>query len=99
MDTRKRIGAAILCGVFVLAMLVSSAFIIHEAGHHCTGEHCPVCQTIAMNSQLLRLARAALIVLAILLVTACAGREGLAARAISVPAGGILVRWKIRLNN
>lgn len=46
----------------------SSDFILHEAGHDCTGEDCPICQAIAMNGQLLRLIGAVIIVLAMNLV-------------------------------
>ncbi len=99
MSHQKRIGAGLLCVIFVLAMLVSSAFIIHEAGHDCTGEDCPICQAIAMNGQLLRLIGAAILVLASLLGILRTKHAWADILGFSVPASGTLVSWKIRLNN
>ncbi len=99
MRHQKRIGAGFLCVVFVLSMLVSSAFIIHEAGHDCTGEDCPICQAMAMNGQLLRLIGAALLVLVSLLGLPRAKHAWTGTLGFSTPASGTLVSWKIRLNN
>ncbi len=99
MSHRKRIGAALLCVVFALAMLVSSDFILHEAGHDCTGEDCPICQAIAMNGQLLRLIGAAILVLASLLSIQRTKHSWSDTLGLSVPASGTLVSWKIRLND
>lgn len=95
----KRMGAGFLCVVFVLAMLVSSAFIIHEAGPDCIGEDCPICQAIAMNNQLLRLIGAAILMLASLQGILCTKHAWADNLGFSVPASGTLVSWKIRLNN
>lgn len=99
MRHQKRIGARFLCVVFVLTMLVSSAFIIHEASHDCTGEDCPICQAIAMNSQLLRLIGAAILVLVSLLGILRTKHAWADTLGFSVPVSGTLVSWKIRLNN
>ncbi|MBQ7700441.1 MAG: hypothetical protein IJT49_08885 [Clostridia bacterium] len=37
------LALAVLCTFFA-----SVSFIVHEADHHCTGEHCPVCAAIAV---------------------------------------------------
>ncbi len=99
MSHQKRIGAGLLCVIFVLAMLVSSAFIIHEAGHDCTGEDCPICQAIAINDQLLRLIGAAILVPASLPGILRIKYSRADIPGFSLPASGTLVSWKIRLNN
>lgn len=99
MRGQKRIGAGLLCVIFVLAMLASSAFIIHEAGHDCTGEDCPICQAIIMNSQLLRLIGAVILLLASLLGILRTKHAWADTLRFSVPVSGTLVSWKIRLNN
>lgn len=99
MRNQKRISAGLLCVVFVLAMLVSSAFIIHEAGHSCIGEDCPVCQAITTSGQLLRLMGAAVLALALLLGILGASHAWTNTLGLFAPASGTLVSWKIRLNN
>ncbi len=99
MRHQKRIGAGFLCAIIVLAMLVSSAFILHEAGHDCTGEDCPICQAVAINGQLLRLIGAAILVLATLPGALHIKQAWAADRGCFAPASGTLVSWKIRLNN
>ncbi len=54
MNMRKRGYALLFCIGFVLMLLVSSAFLIREADHDCCGEHCPVCEMIAMTTALMR---------------------------------------------
>ena len=55
MGRMKRAGALLLCVAFVLTLFVSSAYLVHEAGHtHCTEEDCPVCRTIATAVSFLR---------------------------------------------
>ena len=51
---RKHGFVAVVCAVLVLSLLVSSAYIAHEAAchHQCMGENCPVCQFIAQIEQL-----------------------------------------------
>ena len=54
MNARKRGYALLLCVGLILALFVSSAFLIQEADHDCCGEHCPVCEMIAMTTALMR---------------------------------------------
>ncbi len=99
MTERKRIGAFLLCVGFVLILSVSTAFIIHEAGHDCTGEDCPICRNIAINIRLLRTAGLAVLVLPVFrflpAVYAAYSQRNLHASFCPVT----LVRWKIRLND
>ena len=99
MTGRKRIGALLLCIGLVLILSVSTAFIIHEADHDCTGEDCPICRNIAINIRLLCTAGlAALILLVFHLLPVVNGTYGRRNRyAYFCPE--TLVRWKIRLND
>ncbi len=99
MKGRKRIGALLLCIGLVLVLSVSAAFIIHEAGHDCTGEDCPICRNIAINIRLLCAAGfAALVLQAFRLLPVMRAVYGLQDRdAHFCPE--TLVRWKIRLND
>ena len=54
MTKRRRAVALLLCAGLIALMVLSSAFILHELGHDCAGEDCPVC---AMLAQLHRLRR------------------------------------------
>ncbi len=43
-NSKKKKAAAILMSIMILGvLLLSVAFLIHEADHDCTGEDCPVC--------------------------------------------------------
>ena len=63
MNPSKKTVALLLCVFFALAVLVSSALIIHEAGHDCAGEDCPICRAIAANGAIFRLSGLALLLL------------------------------------
>jgi len=99
---RKHIIVAVICAALALSLLVSSAYIVHEAvcHHQCLGENCPVCQFIARVEQLCK--GFGLVLLALLL----AGLAMLARPAAfgwGVMANGTapctLVGRKIRLND
>ena len=51
---RRHIIVAVVCAALALSLLVSSAYLVHEAAchHQCVGENCPVCQFIARVEQL-----------------------------------------------
>jgi hypothetical protein len=99
MAERKRIGALALCIGLALVLLVSTAFIIHEADHDCDGEDCPICRMIAVNLRLLRTAGLAALLLtaffSLLSVCVVSCRQDRHARLCA----GTLVSWKIRLND
>ena len=99
MRHQKRIGAGLLCVILILALLVSSAFIVHETGHNCTGEDCLICQAMALNGQLLRLIGVAILLLVSLPGILCVKHTWADTPGFSVPASGTLVSWKIRLDN
>ena len=99
MRDRRRLTALVLCAVLLLALAVSSAFIVLEAEHACSGEACEICESIAKTVALLRgVARCAFL----LLFAACLApllRALCAWKAARLPALGTLVCWKVRLND
>ncbi len=99
MKKRKHLIAALLCVLYVLSMLVSSAFILYEAGHDCTSEQCPVCQAVLLSSQLLCITGAVIITFVYLLGIMVAQRTRQYDHAVVIPCSGTLVDWNIRLNN
>lgn len=96
---RKKIGALILCFGFILVLAAASAFVIHEAGHECSGEECPVCRMIAASLSLLRFAGLAVLILpaGTALSRLFYSRAETARR--HIPFAGTLVSWKIRIND
>lgn len=99
MRDHKRLLALLLCAGLLVVLAVSSAFIVLEAGHLCSGEACETCESLAKTEALLH--GAAFFAL-LLLFAACllpvlrAFRTPGAAR---FGAFGTLVCWKVRLNN
>ena len=53
MATNKK-RAAVLAALFVLVLLLSAVFIVHEAEHDCHGEGCAVCVQLDVCRTLLR---------------------------------------------
>ena len=98
MTDQKRIGALLLCVGMALVLFVSSAYIVHEAGHVCSGEDCNICRMIAVCADLFsRLGLAVLVLLALFAVQ----KERFARRErqmFCVPASDTLVGRKIRLD-
>lgn len=99
MRDRRRLLALLLCSGLLLALSVSSAFIVLEEGHTCCGETCEICESIAKTVALLRgVARFAFL----LPFAACVLpllRAICALKAARRPAFGTLVCWKVRLND
>ena len=100
MMNRKRVSALLLCAAFILMLFVSSAYLVREAGHHCSHEEeCPVCRTIAVTKGLLRAFGLLLTALAAALAPAVCRFMLRRRNGASVHAAGTLVSWKIRLND
>ena len=99
MRDRKRLTALLLCIGLLLALAVSSAYIVLEAGHACCGEACEICESLAKTVALLRgMARCAVLSL----FAACLLpllRALCAVKAARLPALGTLICWKVRLND
>ena len=99
MRDRRRLLALLLCAGLLLALSVSSAFIVLEAGHACRGNACEICETMARIEALLYgtawFALFSLFAACLLPVLKAYRAVGAARR----PAFSTLVCWKIRLNN
>lgn len=98
-EEKRRFIAALICAAVILAAFLSSAYIVREAGHACTGADCPVCAGIRQCERYLKL-----------LGTGGAAEEAAAAlAALSVTAAALsvfpavprttLVSQKVRLND
>ena len=97
----RRALAVALCVVTVLALFVSSAYLVHEAAHPhcCVGKSCPVCQFIAQIEEVFRGFGLALAALLMLVLAALARRER-TAPAVALPVDLVtLVGQKVRLND
>lgn len=99
MTDRKRIGTLMLCIGLALVLAVSTAFLVHEADHDCSGEDCPVCRMIAVSINLLHALGLAVIAFLSALIPAAVRRvRGRRDRACCV-FSGTPVSWKVRLND
>ncbi len=99
MRDRKRLVAFLLCVCLITALAVSSAFIVLNAGHACSGEACETCESLAKTEALLRgMACFAFLTLFAACLLA-APNTFTALKAADRPASGTLICWKVRLNN
>ena len=99
MRDHKRLLALLLCVGLLSVLAVSSAFIVLEAGHVCSGEACEICESMAKTKALLRgvgcFSFLSLFAARLpLMLNAYTAR-----RAARRPALSTLVCWKVRLNN
>ncbi len=63
----KRIAVVLLVSLFILAVLLSHAFVITEAHHDCSGHDCAVCQVLALAKNLIKTAGILLLCLVVFL--------------------------------
>ncbi len=94
----KRLLALLLCAGMLTLLAVSSAFIVLEAGHSCSGGMCKICESIAKTEAVLR----GLVFFAFLSLIAAALRVSEAFSAFTAARQaffGTLVCWKVRLND
>ena len=101
MKNRRHVIAVAVCAVMLLSVIVSSAYIAHEAAHHhqCTGEDCPICQFIAQIEQIRRGFGMALLALLLICFALALRRESHASATADVPALCTPVGRKVRLND
>ena len=90
--------AAFLCAALLAGVLFATFFIADEYHHDCTGEECPICQTIAECEAFVNQISSGLIVVVAALLAILAVAD------IKVMLGNIffvstLVTQKVRLNN
>ncbi len=99
MTNQKRVAALLLCVGLVFALAVSSAFIVHEAGHDCSGHDCHICQMIAANLNLLRTLGLAVLMLPAVFAALHGRFAHRDQQRFSLSASDTLVSRKIRLND
>ena len=95
MTDRKRIGTLMLCIGLALVLAVSTAFLVHEADHDCSGEDCPVFRMIAVSINLLHALGLAVIAFLSALIPAAVQRvRGRRDRAVNaaVSQAGLIIR-------
>ncbi len=99
MRDHKRLLALLLCLGLLSVLAVSSAFIVLEAGHVCSGEACEICESVTETKALLRgmACFAFLSLFAVRLLPVLNAYTAL--KAARRPALSTLVCWKVRLNN
>ncbi len=71
MVTKRRLAAAILAALILAALTVSLFIVVHEAGHDCIGEGCPVCAVVAACQNTLKTLAGALAVFAAAAASVC----------------------------
>ncbi|MBQ9301092.1 MAG: hypothetical protein IJ214_11355 [Clostridia bacterium] len=99
MRTGKRVFIYLICGLFVLTLLVSSVCIVRASGHICCGQRCLVCSVVARVEELLHglflLLPAVLALAAVHIARVWSWK----AKDYRLRAYCTLVNWKIRLND
>ncbi len=95
----RRIWSLAVCIGMILALLTSSAYLIVEAHHDCTGEDCDICEHIAeMEALLASMAYLGIVALMMLSVLAVV-RTLLSDRTTANLRAATLVCLKVRLND
>lgn len=99
MKTNKRLLTLLLCVGMLFVLFASSAYIAHEADHHCAGEHCEICENIARMEALLQSFALLGIVLIFMFALQAFIRVLRAEERLCAYRAPTLVSWKVRLNN
>lgn len=66
MKTAKKLFAVILIAVLSLSVIISSAYVISEADHNCTGADCEICLTVSLCRNTLKVISLGIISFALL---------------------------------
>ncbi|MCR5689091.1 MAG: hypothetical protein K6G71_02470 [Clostridiales bacterium] len=64
MVTKRRFAVAILAALILVAVTASLFVVLHEAGHECIGEGCPICAVVSVCRNVLKTLSVALAVFA-----------------------------------
>ena len=99
MITRRRAYAMILCVGLLLALFVSSVYIVQSAGHCCASVKCRVCQNVARMVKLLTGCSLLAAILWTMHIALSVWQAHSRAWGGILPGRCTLVSWKIRLNN
>ncbi|MCR5045076.1 MAG: hypothetical protein K6A42_00690 [Treponema sp.] len=85
--------------IFLLLTLCSILYIAREKHHHCSGEHCPICQVLQIAEQNLKLFTIALSAIAAASLFSSEREQKAAFICESVLKSNTLVSQKVRLND
>lgn len=99
MKKHQRLLALLLCASLLFVLFASSAYIAHEAEHHCAGEHCEICENIARMEALLQSFALLGVVLFFMFALQAFIRVLRAEERLCAYHAPTLVSWKVRLNN
>ena len=95
----RRRRAWLLCLMMVLVLVVSSAYLIHEADHDCEGEACLVCEQIFQTRALLRSFALLWVFWLAFVVTRSTESERVDQSRLLLTVPGTLVSWKVRMDD
>lgn len=94
----KKLIALLICGMAVVALLVTGTLLSTHIGHNCAGDHCLVCSAISGWKNLLRSLAAWLIMLGFMLPGMLGARIGRPASPCSLRSA-TPVALKVKLLN
>ena len=97
MTSRSRFIALALCACLLLALSASFLLVLHEAGHDCSGENCPVCRLVSSCIRSLRSLALSLLLAFFLPSLTQAGAFRQEPGPLCAPATP--VQWKVRMND
>lgn len=99
MKNQKRLFALLMCIGLVLTMIVSSAYIVMNAEHDCTGHDCDICEHMAEVRALLKGTSLLGLLASLFIMSAAVCQHIHACNEVCLHAQMTLVGWKVRLNN
>ncbi|MBR6185069.1 MAG: hypothetical protein IKQ41_02305 [Clostridia bacterium] len=99
MKKQTRLLALLVCAGLLFVLFASSAYIAHEADHHCAGKHCEICENIARMEALLQSFALLGVVLVFMFALQAFIRVLRAEEGLCAYHAPTLVGWKVRLNN
>ena len=98
MEKVRRISAFFLAVLVLFAMMACLVTVVQNAGHTCTGEHCPVCELTEICLHTLKLLRDALFTVAAVLIIVCLAFSSVLLPAL-IPRVGTPISLKVKLLN
>ena len=95
----RRPAAMLLGALLVLSLLLSAAFVLAEQHHHCTGEHCEICEAITHAVAFLKAEADIFLTAVFTLIALCALSSPCAVPVLPDVAAHSLVSLKVKLSD
>jgi len=95
----QKVTAVIISAVLFCLITAASVFIVLHADHDCTGEDCPVCDSIRQAESLFRMTGDGAAAADTGTVTVCPAAAGIVLSFLPLTVLLTLVRQKVRMNN